>query len=487
MRCLDVLLLVNAYAHAEDLKPQELYKRVLPSLVTLSVQHRQGTSSQGSGFLALKEGMAITAWHVVRDAETVVAKFADGEVFESSGLVDRDEVRDLALIRVKVAGRPLLQISPSQPDVGSPAFVVGAPRGFEFSISDGLVSQVQAIGEHKEYQFTCPASPGNSGGPLLDSSGEVIGVVSWTVRSGQNLNFAIPAVYAAGLDHSLPTTPWADVVSRGAPTAIQADGPTPSVPKLFSDAESDQLLADAFVALAYAAQVGHCADELVARRQWAFRYGVPSDTYSAMQGVETSLAALYNAGTTNEDRAYLLKDLVEKLSKAREVLDLQSASIKAAQRQGGWLGEPNDLLAKSRAASRALALSPRSLQLMRSTASLLDRLPEDLQETTNVKRHSTIKLGVYFLPAPSLLVFKVVAKSLAEDLGIRPGDALRSIDGQPIRSVVGLKRLLAERAGKRVEITVQRDGKERVLKAKVPRDLSRYSVDDAPEEQKEPK
>lgn len=136
-------IFLSALLQQDTLSSQELYKRSLPSIMTLHVQKRDGTAVLGTGFLALKEGVAVTAWHVVNGAQVVKAKFSDGEEFESSGLIDKDEQRDIALIRVRVVDRPLLPTSSTAPEVASKAYVIGAPRGLDFSITDGLVSQVR--------------------------------------------------------------------------------------------------------------------------------------------------------------------------------------------------------------------------------------------------------------------------------------------------------------------------------------------------------
>ncbi|MDX1934786.1 MAG: S1C family serine protease [Capsulimonadales bacterium] len=210
MRFIFVLILILSAngSFAQTAKPEDIYKRALPSVATLSVTTQGGSVRIGTAFLAIKDGVAVTAWHVVSKAEKATAKFADGEVFEVSGVIDKDIRRDIALIKIKTAGRDLLRLAKEVPAVGQKAFVIGAPKGLDFSFSEGNVSQIQNADGWKQYQFTSPASPGNSGGPLLNENGEVMGVVSFQITDGQNLNFAIPAHYAAGLDSTLPTTPW---------------------------------------------------------------------------------------------------------------------------------------------------------------------------------------------------------------------------------------------------------------------------------------
>src|SRR5262245_28497229 len=102
------------------------------------------------------------------------------------------------------------------PEVGSKVYIIGAPQGLDFTITDGLISQVRNLEGVKQYQFSCPASPGNSGGPLITSKGEALGVVSWQIRDSQNLSFAIPSTYALGLDATLSTQAW-DTIKKSEP------------------------------------------------------------------------------------------------------------------------------------------------------------------------------------------------------------------------------------------------------------------------------
>ena len=224
-----MLLLLTLARLQQPLNAQAIYKKVSPSVMTLQVVTKAGDKVQGTAFLAVKDGVAVTAWHVIREAATVTAKFADGQEFEASGVVDRDEKRDVALIRVKVADRPLLSFSGVEPEVGSKCFLIGAPKGLEFSISDGIIGQIRSVGNVKELQFTCPASPGNSGGPLVDDKGAVLGVCDWQLRDGQNLNFAIASTYAKGLDGTLATQQWADVKPTLAPVESNASAGVPNV------------------------------------------------------------------------------------------------------------------------------------------------------------------------------------------------------------------------------------------------------------------
>lgn len=189
--------------------PRKIYQKALPSVMTLEVENQAGEKFVGSAVMAMADDIALTAWHVVADARTVKATFADGTAVEVIGCIDKDREHDLALLKLErpLAGRRAVLNRAMQP-VAAPAFVIGAPKGFGFSISDGLVSQVRKVDGFAQYQVSCPISPGNSGGPVLDDRGRVIGIVSWTKSDAQNVSFAIPTSEVERLKVTNPTTPW---------------------------------------------------------------------------------------------------------------------------------------------------------------------------------------------------------------------------------------------------------------------------------------
>lgn len=202
---------------AAELSAEKIYAQALPSVLTLQIENQAGERYVGSAFLALQGGVAVTAWHVVSDAVRVTAKFSDGVTCDVTGFLDCDETKDLALLQVDSGQRPMLQLSRSKPAVGARTYVIGSPKGYEFSIGDGLLSQVQKVDGFDQYQVTCPFSPGNSGGPILNSQGTVLGVAAWTRNGAQNVNFATPAYEAFNLSGQKPLTPWKELRSRKKP------------------------------------------------------------------------------------------------------------------------------------------------------------------------------------------------------------------------------------------------------------------------------
>jgi len=191
------------------LTPEKLYQKVLPSVMTLEVESRSGERFVGSAVLALADDVAVTAWHVVADARSVWAVFADGQRVKVSGCIDHDQLRDLALLKLaKRLPHRQATISRELPPVAARAYVIGAPKGYDFSISDGLISQIRTVDGFLQYQLSCPVSPGNSGSPILNQRGEVIGIAAWTKVDAQNVSFAIPSREFSRLNVSAQPTTW---------------------------------------------------------------------------------------------------------------------------------------------------------------------------------------------------------------------------------------------------------------------------------------
>jgi hypothetical protein len=92
--------------------------------------------------------------------------------------------------------------------VAARIYVVGTPKGYAFSISDGLISQIQTVDGFREYQLSCPISPGNSGSPIFNQRGQVIGIASWTKSDAQNMSFAVPTQDFMRLNISGAPTTW---------------------------------------------------------------------------------------------------------------------------------------------------------------------------------------------------------------------------------------------------------------------------------------
>jgi trypsin-like peptidase len=189
-------------------------------------------NGQGSGFLMKSDGTIATNAHVIAGASTIEVKLATGEVYRRVYILASDEAEDIALLRIEAADAPALKLGNSNDaKVGDDVVLVGAPLGLEETISTGIVSAIRVSESGiRVIQTTAAASPGSSGGPLLNSKGEVIGLISFGVRQGQNLNFAIPINYIRGKLDTLVLSGGVRVVDSSG-KSIPVGGAGPNVRK----------------------------------------------------------------------------------------------------------------------------------------------------------------------------------------------------------------------------------------------------------------
>ena len=198
-----LVLLVASWAHAQETLPN-LVKRVKPAVVAIATYDDTGEALMtGSGFF-LRPGQVVTNLHVIRGAVRAEIKTLDGKgkIFPVNGTLAVDEEGDLALLSVDT---PLDRVRSTElakelPEEGETIFVIGNPLKLEGSVSDGIVSAVREVpNSYRIIQITAPISHGNSGSPVFNLRGQVLGVVTVKVTNGQNINLAIAAARVAEL------------------------------------------------------------------------------------------------------------------------------------------------------------------------------------------------------------------------------------------------------------------------------------------------
>jgi S1-C subfamily serine protease len=202
-----LLLAVSLFSfqqtYAQESLP-DLVKRVKPAVVAIATYDADGEPVMtGSGFF-LRPGEVVTNLHVIRGAKRCEVKTLDGKgkVFPVAGTLAVDEEGDLALLSVDMPHeRPrATEIAEALPDEGESVFVIGNPLKLEGSVTDGIVSAVREVPNvGKIIQITAPISHGNSGSPVFNLKGQVIGVVTVKVTNGQNINLAIGVARVAAL------------------------------------------------------------------------------------------------------------------------------------------------------------------------------------------------------------------------------------------------------------------------------------------------
>lgn len=175
----------------------ELVKSVLPSVVSIITYNEADKAlSQGSGFFITQEGEVITNRHVLEGASRADIVMSNGSSYAITNVVAEDKDGDLVRVGADLKGRKALSliISASTPEKGERVMVIGSPMGLEMTVSDGIVSATREIPDFgRVLQITAPISSGSSGSPVLNMKGEVIGIATFIIVEGQNLNFAISA------------------------------------------------------------------------------------------------------------------------------------------------------------------------------------------------------------------------------------------------------------------------------------------------------
>ena len=186
----------KAGAVASEAKLPELVRRVKPSVVSVLTYDLKGEPLiSGSGFF-VRPGEVVTNMHVIKGAHRVEIHTLEGKgrTYPVAGALAIDDEADLALLKVDLPAErshPLPTTS-TLPDEGEQIFVIGNPLRLEGSVSDGIVSAIREVPDlGRIIQVTAPVSHGNSGSPLFNMRGEVIGIVTVKVTNGQNINLAL--------------------------------------------------------------------------------------------------------------------------------------------------------------------------------------------------------------------------------------------------------------------------------------------------------
>jgi serine protease Do len=177
--------------------PAQIFSEFAPSVVTILVKGHMGEGG-GTGFVIDGAGTVATNFHVIDHASEIKVKLMDGTIADDVEVLAENQPDDLALLRIKTAKTPgpLVLGDSEKVTVGERAVSIGNPLGLEHTLTDGLISARRVIEGRKMIQMSTPVSPGNSGGPLFNSRGEVIGVSAAIFHGGsplaQNLNLAVP-------------------------------------------------------------------------------------------------------------------------------------------------------------------------------------------------------------------------------------------------------------------------------------------------------
>ncbi len=382
----------------------QFFKRFGPQFQGPQSQQPQLVKGLGSGFIVSSDGLILTNAHVVDNATEVTVKLTDRREFKAK-VLGSDPQTDIAVIRIDAKDLPTVRLGdPSKIRVGEPVLAIGSPYGFENTVTAGIVSAKSRSLPDDTYvpfiQTDVAVNPGNSGGPLFNQRGEVIGINSqiYSQTGGyQGLSFAIPINVAKKVEQQL--------VEHGKVTRGRLG---------ISVQEVNQALAQSF-------NLPKPAGALV--------NAVEPDSPAAKAGVKPG-DVIVQLGDDVIDHSGDLPEHVADLEPGTET------RLKVIRK-----GEPMALTVKIGAVKET------SVAQGKNGGEAGGRLGLAVRPLTPAeKRDSGIDGG---------LVVEDVTGPAAR-VGIQPGDVILSLNGTPIASAEQL-RALVSKSGKQVALLVQRD------------------------------
>ena len=233
---------VSPVIHATaEMRSEEIYSALAGRVLLLTCDLSTDDERQASGVLVSADGFTVTNAHVVEGCRSLTAMHIRGSSRRSyeATLKYYDKKSDTAVLKIEGQGLDSFNLIARNVRVGERVYAIGNPRGLEQSMSEGIVSGLRSEDGTQWIQHSAPISPGSSGGALISSRGELLGINSWYGKESQNLNFAVPAstlatayMGARAVRGSLRFPGLPPVTQTGAPlpAGLQPDAPLPAPP-----------------------------------------------------------------------------------------------------------------------------------------------------------------------------------------------------------------------------------------------------------------
>ncbi len=187
--------------HGKPLTPSEVFQKATPSIVAIDCNGPAATKIGGAtGFIVSENGRIVTNVHVIEPCTSLTVRLSNSDAYDATYVLETDQRRDIAVIRIKAVGLPALPLGDSNDlKVGEPVYSIGNPSGLQNTLQEGIVSGFREMPGFRVVQVSAHLNPGNSGGPILNSHGEVVAVAAAKVDNAESLGFAIPVNYVKGL------------------------------------------------------------------------------------------------------------------------------------------------------------------------------------------------------------------------------------------------------------------------------------------------
>lgn len=406
----------NARSSADDIATRDYLRRFQQRFGELPPQLSMPVRGEGSGFIVRADGVIMTNAHVLRDADEVVVKLADRREFVAK-VLGTDTRTDIAMLKIDAHDLPAVSRTASKAlRVGDWVLAIGSPFGLESTVTAGVISATRRSlpgdGTVPFIQTDAAVNPGNSGGPLINMQGEVIGINSqiFSLSGGyQGVSFAIPMDVAVRIEQQILATGTVRHGKMG--VAVQ---------------EVDQLLAESF---ALPRPTGALVSDIV-QGGAADRAGMDiGDVVLSANG-----KVLDQAGDFS---------IIVGMALPGDRLDLVIWRRGKSMRLPVTMDDANEALVKKVADTAGTAVNRLGLGLRLQK-------PEELRDSAKT---------------PGLFIDKV--NGPAERAGVQPGDLLLAINQEPMLSIEQAK-TTADRAGRSVALLVMRDGDRIFIPLRLP-------------------
>ncbi|MGF6481457.1 DegQ family serine endoprotease [Paraburkholderia sp. JPY419] len=367
----------------------------------------QPSASLGSGFIISNDGYILTNAHVVDGANVVTVKLTDKREFRAK-VVGADQQSDVAVLKINASDLPTVKIGdPRQSKVGQWVVAIGSPYGFDNTVTSGIISAKSRTLPNENYtpfiQTDVPVNPGNSGGPLFNLQGEVIGINSmiYSQTGGfQGLSFAIPISEAIKVKDDLVKTGH---VSRGR-LGVAVQGLNQTLAESFGMQKPQGALVSSVDANGPAAKAGLQPGDVI--------LSVNGDEVSDSTDLPSKIAGLAPGSSAT------LKVWRDKASKDLKVTIGSFSDVKVAS--ASKTDQQTQLQGRLGVAVRPLT-------------------PEE-------KSSASVSHG--------LLVQQ--AGGAAASAGIQAGDVILAVNGRPVTNIDQLKQMISG-AGNSIALLIQRD------------------------------
>lgn len=194
------------------LEPHSVYEKASAFTAEIHIYNDAGREAGiATGFFVTEDGVLVTNYHVIENTRYAKIKTADGSLYDVTAVLGFDKAKDIAVLATDADDTTFAMTAEESVRVGDSVYVLGSTLGLTGTFTNGMVSSVDRVLDEKHngvgyLQITAPIAKGNSGGPVLNNAGNVIGIASMSEDSAQNLNFAIPIEEIYQIDLSSPQT-----------------------------------------------------------------------------------------------------------------------------------------------------------------------------------------------------------------------------------------------------------------------------------------